>query len=83
MDLYTVDLYTVDLDTFIISTFCIIDDTMNDILHHRRLRQRGPKPSLSDSEVLTDEVVGEYLSLHQYKAIFDYFNATTHTSFLP
>ena len=64
---------TVDLDTFIISTFCIIDDTMNDILQHRRLRQRGPKPSLSDSEVLTIEVVGEYLRLHQDKAIFDYF----------
>ena len=62
-----------DLDTFIISTFCIIDDTMNDILQHRRLRQRGPNPSLSDSEVLTIEVVGEYLSLHQDKAIFDYF----------
>ena len=62
-----------DLDNFIITTFCIIDDTMNDILHHRRLRQRSPKPSLSDSEVLTIEVVGEYLGLYQDKAIFDYF----------
>lgn len=42
-----------DLDDFIITAFCIIDDTMNDILRHRRLRQRGPKPSLSDSEVLS------------------------------
>ena len=42
-----------DLDTFIITTFCINDDTVNDILQHRRLRQRGPKLSLSDSEVLT------------------------------
>ena len=62
-----------DLDDFIITAFCIIDDTMNDILQHRRLRQRGPKPALADSEVLTIEVVGEYLSLHQDKAIFDYF----------
>ena len=62
-----------DLDDFIITAFCIIDDAMNDILQHRRLRQRGPKPSLSDSEVLTIEVVGEYLRLHQDKAIFDYF----------
>ena len=62
-----------DLDTFIITAFCIIDDTMNDILQHRRLRQRGPKPTLSDSEVLTIEIVGEYLSLHQDKAVFDYF----------
>ena len=62
-----------DLDDFIITAFCIIDDTMNDILRHRRLRQRGPNPSLSDSEALTIEVVGEYLRLHQDKAIFDYF----------
>ena len=62
-----------DLDDFIITAFCIIDDTMNDIFQHTRLRQRGPNPALSDSEVLTIEVVGEYLSLHQDKAIFDYF----------
>ena len=64
---------TVDLDDFIITTFCMIDDTMKDILGSRRLRQRGPAPALSDSEVLTIEVVGEYLRLHQDKAIFDYF----------
>ena len=62
-----------DLDDFIITTFCMIDDTMKDILGSRRLRQRGPAPALSDSEVLTIEVVGEYLRLHQDKAIFDYF----------
>ena len=44
------------LDTFIITAFCIIDDTMNDLLQHTRLRQRGPKPALSDSEVLTIEL---------------------------
>ena len=64
---------TVDLDDFIITTFCMIDDTMKDILGNRRLRQRGPAPALSDSEALTIEVVGEYLRLHQDKAIFDYF----------
>ena len=62
-----------DIDDIIITTFCIVDDTMNDILRNRRLRQRGPNPSLSDSEVFTIEVVGEYLSLHQDDAIFDYY----------
>ena len=62
-----------DLDDFIITTFCMIDDTIKDILGNRRLRQRGPAPALSDSEALTIEVVGEYLRLHQDKAIFDYF----------
>jgi hypothetical protein len=38
-----------------------------------RLRRRGPQTTLADSEVLTIEVVGEYLGLNQDKAIFDYF----------
>ena len=62
-----------DLDDFIITVFCTIDDTMNDLLGTRRLRERGPAPALADSEVLTMEMVGEYLSLNQDKAIFDYF----------
>jgi len=62
-----------DLDHFIIATFCLVDDLMVAILGHRRLRRRGPAPKLADSEVLTMEIVGEYLSLHQDKAIFDYF----------
>ncbi|MCY3659423.1 MAG: hypothetical protein OXG36_10445 [Caldilineaceae bacterium] len=62
-----------DLDHFIIATFCLVNDPMVAILGHRRLRQRGPAPKLADSEVLTMEIVGEYLSLHQDKAIFDYF----------
>ena len=44
-----------DLSTFIVSVFCFIDDR----LKGHRIRQRGPAPKLSDSEVLTIEVVGE------------------------
>ena len=62
-----------DLDDFIITAFCIVDDAMKQLLGTRRLRQRGPAPALADSEVLTMEMVGEYLSLNQDKAIFDYF----------
>ena len=62
-----------DLDHFIIATFCLVDDIMIDILGRRRLRQRGPDPKLADSEVITMEIVGEYLSLNQDKAIFTYF----------
>ena len=62
-----------DLDDFIITTFCIIDDTIKQLLGITRLRQRGPAPALSDSETLTMEIVGEYLSLNQDKAIYDYF----------
>lgn len=62
-----------DLDDFIITAFCMIDDTMKQLFANIRLRQRGPSPALSDSETLTMEIVGEYLSLNQDKAIYDYF----------
>lgn len=62
-----------DLDTFIVTMFCLIDDTLTSLTAQKRLRQRGPQPTLADSEVLTLELVGEYLGLHQDKAIFDYF----------
>ena len=61
-----------DLDPFLLATFCLVDDIMDDILGHKRLRQRGPAPTLADREVITLEIVGEYLSLHQDKAIFTY-----------
>jgi hypothetical protein len=43
------------------------------ILTGHRLRTRGPAPKLSDSEVITMEVVGSYLGLSQDKAPFTYF----------
>ena len=48
-----------DLNTFIVAVFCLIDDRIED----RALRARGPLPKLSDAEVLTIEVVGEFLGL--------------------
>jgi hypothetical protein len=65
-----------DLDSFIITVFCQVDDALEECLARlgvRRLRQRGPCATLADSEVLTIEIVGEYLGLAQDKAIFDYF----------
>lgn len=62
-----------DLDSFIITVFCHLDDALKECFEGRRLRQRGPCSTLSDSEVLTMEVVGQYLGLSQDKAIFAYF----------
>jgi hypothetical protein len=50
----------VDLNTFIVSVFCMVDDRLKD---RGPLRQRGPTPKLSDSEVITIEVVGEFLGI--------------------
>ena len=59
------------LSTFIIfSVFCLLDDHLKD---REPRRQRGPAPKLSDSEVITIEIVGEFLGIDTDKAIFDYF----------
>jgi hypothetical protein len=59
----------VDLSTFIISIFCLIDDR----LKGRCIRQRGPAPKLSDAEVLTIEIVGEFLGIDTDKAMYLFF----------
>ena len=59
-----------DLSTFIVAVFCLIDDRLKD---REPLRQRGPAPKLSDAEVLTIEIVGEFLGLDTDEAIFRYF----------
>jgi hypothetical protein len=59
----------VDLSTFIVSVFCLIDDR----LKGKRIRQRGPAPKLSDAEVLTIEIIGEFLGLDTDKAIHLFF----------
>lgn len=62
-----------DLDSFIITVFCVVDDALPKVLGEGRLRQRGPQPTLADSEVLTIEVVGEFLGLDHDQAIYRYF----------
>jgi hypothetical protein len=59
----------VDLSTFIVTVFYLVDDW----LEGRTLRQRGPAPKLSDSEVLTIETVGEYLSIDTERGLYVYF----------
>lgn len=62
-----------DLDTFIVAIYCLIDDLSAGALGERKLRQRGPSPALDDREVLTMEVVGEFLGLDTDKALFLFF----------
>jgi hypothetical protein len=63
----------VDLDTFMVEAFCRIDDSLQELALERPVRSRGPAPVLADSEVLTLEVVGEYLGLDRDVAIYRYF----------
>lgn len=62
-----------DLETFIVTAYCLIDEALDTMLAGTRLRQRGPMPTLADSEVLTIEVVGEFLGLDQDTAIYAHF----------
>ena len=60
-----------DLNTFIVSVFTIIDDWYQ--RQEMNLRQRGPQPTLHDSEVLTIEIVGSFLGMSKDKDVFLYF----------
>ena len=55
-----------DLSTFIVAVFCLTDDR----LKGNKLRQRGPFPELCDAEVLTIEVVGEFLGIDTEKGLY-------------
>ena len=59
-----------DLNTFIVAVFCLVDERLKD---RGPLRQRGPAPKLSDAEVLTIEIVGEFLGIDTDKALHRYF----------
>jgi hypothetical protein len=70
-----------DLSTFIVSVFCLIDDRLK---KERRIRRCGPAPKLSDAEVLTIEVVGEFLGIETpTKASTATSADTTANGFLP
>jgi hypothetical protein len=58
-----------DITTFMIAVFCLIED----FLAGKRLRKRGPLPRLRDSEVLTIEVVGEFLEMDTESGMFTHF----------
>jgi len=60
-------------EEFIIAVFCLIDDQLKSLLNGKRLRQGGFSTKLSDSEVITMEIVGEFLGFDQDKAIWQYF----------
>ncbi len=69
-----------DLNTFITALFCLADDWLRE---QEPPRRRGPAPELSDSEVLTIEIVGEFLGIDAEKGLYTYFRRTTVSGSLP
>ena len=66
-----------DTTTFIDTVFCLIDDW----LKNRAVRHTGPLPTLEDSEVLTIEVVGEFLGLDTDQGLYTFFAGNTADGF--
>lgn len=60
------------LDDYMLTVFCLVDDQRK-LLHLDHIRQRGFAPALSDSAVLTIELVGEFLGFDQDAQLFGYF----------
>ncbi len=60
------------VEDFIIYVYCLVDD-----FYQREittpLRTRGRAPKLTDSEVITMEIVGEWTGHHTDKGIWEYF----------
>jgi len=60
------------IENFIIFVYCLIDDELKKLVTGR-LRHRGFEPKLSDAEVITMDIVGEFLGKDSDTGIWTYF----------
>lgn len=65
------------VEDFIIYAYCCVDDICRTIIE-QPLRSRGFMPKLSDAEVITMEIVGEFMGKDQDKGIWRYFRNHWH-----
>jgi hypothetical protein len=61
------------LEDFIISVYCWVDEALKNMLGTQKLRQRGFQPGLSDSEMITMEIVAEFHRIDTDKGAWEYF----------
>lgn len=61
------------IEDFIISVYCLVDGEFKNNSSWQNLRKRGFKPKLSDAEVITMEIVGEFLGKDKDTSIYRYF----------
>ncbi len=62
-----------DRDTFIIFVYCLVVEHYWALTLTRALRHGGFEPGLTDQEVITMDICGEYWKLHAETDLFDYF----------
>lgn len=62
------------LTEFMITVFVLVDDSLQELFQGQTpWRQRGPQPTVSDSEILAMEVIGEFLGYDTDEGIYKYF----------
>ncbi len=59
-------------EDYIISVYCVVDDYLKKMVY-APLRKRGFAPKLSDAEVISMELVGEFFEIDTDKGIWKYF----------
>lgn len=60
-------------DIFIISVYCLVANIMKIIEKSYKLRSRGFPPKLTDAEVITIEICGEFFKMSEDTEIYKYF----------
>ena len=63
------------LEDFIITVYCLVADIYDQLPDTGQFRSRGFAPALSDGEVITMEIIGEFLGIDADKAICHYFKS--------
>lgn len=64
-----------DRDSFIIQIYCLVVENYKIIKEQFKIRRGGFAPVLTDEEVITMEVCGEYFKLRTDKDLFEYFKS--------
>ena len=59
-----------DRDSFIIHVYCLVVERYGEIVATQRLRHGGFAPELSDEEVMTMEICGEFFKLGKKSAAY-------------
>jgi len=79
---YDRKLIPMDRDTFIIHVYCLVVELYTEVTQSQRLRHGGFEPELTDPEVITMEICGEYRKHDTDKDLFAYFS-THYRHFFP
>ncbi len=69
------------IEEYIIVVYCWVSDNYKTITKGKSIRRAGFSPKLSDAEIITMELVGEFLRIDTDKGIWEYFLRHWHSWF--